>query len=228
MGACDPIQYSVVCTNFVYIGGACRTMVTARMSREFASPKDAEASLKALLEADQDNPLDSNHEVSSPQDSPDSVHIASPSSSHGPSTSPEEIRPVVQPPVCESFSPIPVQSVDRLLQPMRNLEIIDPEQQVTFLGELFSKAAERVGVDVPRDFLPLSLNAMRHLVDSGRSNVVYDLCQGLGTFREDGSDSVFPAKRLICGLVEYSAKFFNAGEAQNVSCVKLKCVLIDC
>lgn len=104
---------------------------------------------------------------------------------------------------------------------MRNLEIIDPEQ-VTFLGELFSKAAERMGVDVPHNFLPLSLNAMRHLADSGRSNVVYDLCQGLGTFREDGSDSVFPAKRLICGLVEYIAKFFNAGEAQNVSCVKLE------
>ena len=93
---------------------------------------------------------------------------------------------------------------------------------------MFTKAAETLGVDVPPDFLSLSLNAMRQLANSGRINIVYGMCKGLGTMREDGSDSVFPAKMLISGLLEYSVDFFNAGDAQNVGCVRYIRVLCDC
>ena len=65
---------------------------------------------------------------------------------------------------------------------------------------MFTKAAETLGVDVPPDFLSLYLNAMRRLANSKTNNIVYGMCKGLGTMREDGSDLVFPAKKLISGL----------------------------
>ena len=51
---------------------------------------------------------------------------------------------------------------------------------------------------------------------SGRSNFVYGLAKGLGTERQDGSDTVFPAKRVIAGLFEYSVNFFSGNAAQKV------------
>ena len=208
----------------MHIGGACRTMVTAKLSREFTTPKEAEESLKSLLEGGQEE-CDDVDEVSSPALSP----VDSPLDSNGISSCPpEENQATGQLPPCDPFSPIPVHTVDRLLPSMRNLQIVDPQQQISCIGEMFTKAAETLGVDVPPDFLPLSLNAMRHLANSGRSNLVYGMCKGLGTMRGDGSDSVFPAKKLISGLLEYSVDVFSAGDAQNVSCVRYMRVLCDC
>ena len=115
-----------------------------------------------------------------------------------------------------SFSPYSVERVDRLLPAMMDLKVVDLHEQITFISERFSEAADKIGVNVPSDFLKLALDAMRHLAGSGRSNVIYGLAKGMGTLREDGRDSVFPVKRVITGLVEYSVNFFNAGEAQNV------------
>ena len=209
---------------FMHTGGACRTMVTAKLSREFTTPKEAEESLKSLLEGGQEE-CDHVDEVSSPALSPvDSPFDANSISS----CSPEENLATGQLPPCDPFSPISMHTIDRLLPSMRNLQIVDPLQQISCIGEMFTKAAETLGVDVPPDFLSLSLNAMRHLANSGRSNIVYGICKGLGTMREDGSDSVLPAKKLISGLLEYSIDFFNAGDAQNVSCVRYMRVLCDC
>ena len=127
---------------------------------------------------------------------------------------PLEKSPLIE--SCEPFSPVAVHSVDRLLPSMTNLRIVDPSQQITFLSEMFSRIAESEGVEVSPDFLPLSMNAMKQLARSGRSNVLYGLSKGLGTQREVGSDSVFPSKKVITGLMEYSLNFFNSGSAQNV------------
>ena len=54
---------------FMHIGGACRTMVTAKLSREFTTPKEAEESLKSLLEGGQEE-CDHVDKVSSPAPSP--------------------------------------------------------------------------------------------------------------------------------------------------------------
>ena len=52
---------------------------------------------------------------------------------------------------------------------------------------------------------------MEQLQASGRSNMLYGLAVGLGTLkRKDGSDSLFPSKKVVAGLMEYSIDFFNA------------------
>lgn len=116
----------------------------------------------------------------------------------------------------ESFSPVAVHSVDRLLPSMATLRIVEPKQQINFLSEMFSRIAESEGLEVPTDFLPLSINAMQQLAHNGRSNMLYGLSKGLGTPREDGSDSVFPSKKVVSGLMEYSINFYNSGSGENV------------
>ena len=116
------------------------------------------------------------------------------------------------------LSPIHIHSIDTLSETISCLKCLDGEQLLSFAGELFSIVAERQQVHVPTDFLPLSLSAMKQLESGGRSNILYGLAQGVGTTRADGSDSLFPTRKIITGLLEYSVNFFNAGNnAQHVS-----------
>ena len=66
---------------------------------------------------------------------------------------------------------------------------MDAEQQLSFLSDVFTSIAESEQLSVPSDFLHMSLQAMKQLQSSGRSNMLYGLAVGLGTKREDGSDS---------------------------------------
>ena len=54
-------------------------------------------------------------------------------------------------------------------------------------------------LSVPNDFLHL---AMLQLSNSGQTNVLYNLAQGMGTLRQDKEDLRFPIKRIPMGLVE--------------------------
>ena len=49
-------------------------------------------------------------------------------------------------------------------------------------------------LNVPQYYLELSVQAMLHLKECDRSNILYSLAKGLGTLRPDGSDSKIPAK----------------------------------
>ena len=95
----------------------------------------------------------------------------------------------------------------QLLEP---LELID---KLKVLSTLFSDISAE---NVPSDFLNLAMNAMQNLRAAGRSNSVYLLAKGVGTIRSDGSDSLFPVKRMPMGLVEYVIKFFTVSSVQQV------------
>lgn len=69
---------------------------------------------------------------------------------------------------------------------------------------------------VPQDFLQCSAAAMYQLAMNDRSNVLYALARGIGTMRDDQSDSRFPTKRMPMGLLEYSANFFLADNINQV------------
>ena len=58
---------------------------------------------------------------------------------------------------------------------------------------------------------------MTQLENSGRSNILYALARGFGTQRSDGSDSIFPTKQVVCGLIEHCANFFNASFMEQVA-----------
>jgi hypothetical protein len=72
------------------------------------------------------------------------------------------------------------------------------------------------GINVPEDFGSLLLQAIEYLHKNGRSNIFYHLAKGIGTMRDDGSDSRLPVKRMPFGLVEYVARFFSSDNFQQV------------
>ena len=97
-------------------------------------------------------------------------------------------------------SPLPVCATDSMKSITERVLRMDSTDRLKFLGEMFS-IAEDEDVYVNTDFLALPLKAMKQLAHSGRGNLLYGLCRGLGTQREDGSDSVFPSKRVVTGMI---------------------------
>ena len=86
---------------------------------------------------------------------------------------------------------------------------LPPDDQLKTISALFFHFACSHGITgLQDDFLTVCVAAMHHLRKSGRSNVLYNLARGLGSMRPDGSDSLFPAKRMPIGLVEHAAAFF--------------------
>jgi len=91
------------------------------------------------------------------------------------------------------------------------------EEQLQALSMMFiAYMSSSPCITVPEDFLIHAKNAMLQLRNSGRSNVLYNLAKGLGTIREDSSDSRFPTKCMPMGLVEYAASFFVCDNLQKV------------
>lgn len=75
---------------------------------------------------------------------------------------------------------------------------------------------EELGLKVPKNFLLFASSAMVQLAKKHRSNVLYNLAKGIGTMREDQSDSRFPTQRMPMGLVEYTTNFFVANDLNQV------------
>ena len=92
------------------------------------------------------------------------------------------------------------------------------DEQVCAINKVFQVLAARSypTVVIPDDFVYLCLKAMERLSQVGRNNVVYGLVQGLGTMREDNSDSQFPMLRMLMGLLEYMISFYSANTINKV------------
>ena len=121
----------------------------------------------------------------------------------------------------QSSSCTEIRYVDTLQPALSQLRNMDTNQQLSFISEMFTNLAESEQLLVPNDFLQLSMRAMKQLQSSGRSNLLYGLALGVGTKRKDDSDSKFPLKKVVAGLIEYSINFFNAEASQNVSRMSL-------
>lgn len=105
---------------------------------------------------------------------------------------------------------VPVTNVDRIATAISLLKMVSDEL-IRVISSLFQQyALTKYDVHVPADFLQLSLIAIRHLNQCGRSNVVYGVAKAIGTMRPDGSDSRLPARRMPMGMLEYMVKFYNS------------------
>lgn len=91
------------------------------------------------------------------------------------------------------------------------------EQQLESISTAFSRLASMHDLSVRHDYLQHSINAMRCLKESKRSNVLYSLAKGLATPRRDGEGSKFPTMRMPMGLLEYMVGFFDSDNIQKVS-----------
>lgn len=92
------------------------------------------------------------------------------------------------------------------------------EQQLSVLNEVLCYYARTsYGMDLPSDFVLLSILGMQNLQRAGKVNVIYELAKGLGVMRPGGKDSCFPTSRMPMGMLQYMVQFFNAKPGQNVS-----------
>lgn len=109
--------------------------------------------------------------------------------------------------------PITVQSVDLLQPSIQQVSRMKPEEQIQFISEIFTLYCQTLKLSIPKDFLQLVVKGMAQL---GRSNILYGLSKGLGTKRSDGSDSVFPCRQVVAGLIEHCVNFFSATNREQV------------
>ena len=94
----------------------------------------------------------------------------------------------------------------------------EPEKRLDDLSQSFAAlCSERLGLEVPKDFLVLAAKAMANLKSAKRSNVLYNIAKGCGELRSDQSDSQFPTHRMPMGLIEYMAGFFASDEMRKVN-----------
>ena len=133
---------------------------------------------------------------------------SSPPTSTIPSSGEEELS---------NLSPLRVETLDTHESIVERIQTFPVSKQLELVGRLFqSLALQQHGLYVPSDYLTLSLQGMQHLKSCGRENVLYNLAQGLGTFRDDASDSRFPVQRMPMGLLQYMVDFYNADSYREV------------
>lgn len=60
---------------------------------------------------------------------------------------------------------------------------------------------------------------MVRLKAGNRTNVVYNLAKGIGTCRNNDTESHFPVGKMPMGLVEYTANFFVAEDINSVQSI---------
>ena len=68
-------------------------------------------------------------------------------------------------------------------------------------------ATKESDIIINGDFIQNCIRAMSWLKNK-RSNVLYNFAKGLGTMREDESDSLLPVKRMPMGLIEHTSNFY--------------------
>ena len=86
----------------------------------------------------------------------------------------------------------------------------------TLLQIMATKASD---ITISGDFIQYCMRAMSWLKKNKRSNVLYNFAKGLGTMREDKSDSLFPVKRMPMGLIEHTFNFFISMVTTLMFCI---------
>ena len=83
---------------------------------------------------------------------------------------------------------------------------VKDEDQPSLLSLLYADlAASKHSLNIPSDYLQLSLHAFKHLKENGRVNVLYKFAKAIGEVRSDGSDTKLPCKQMPMGLLEHIA-----------------------
>lgn len=90
-----------------------------------------------------------------------------------------------------------------------------PEQMMVSLSTAFSSIANLHDVSVPSDYLQYSIQAVKHLKDSGRSNVLYSLAQSLATLHSDETELKLSIERMPMGMLEYTIRFADLARGKK-------------
>ena len=84
----------------------------------------------------------------------------------------------------------------------------------------FLELAVKNGINSnPANFAELAVQAMKHLQEKGKSNLMYKFPMCIATNRPGSNDSLFPLDRMPLGLVEHQIEFFSATNIMQVYCL---------
>ena len=89
-----------------------------------------------------------------------------------------------------STASINVVTVDTLSELFDEVAILEEDQHLQALSDMFSAYFSQVGLDVPSDFIRFSIQGMQYLSAAGRTNFLYTLAKGLRTKRSDGDGMI--------------------------------------
>ena len=199
------------CVFFMDSGWACRIRVLRELQSKFHTPKEAERHfIPELAPASQ----------SIPEGATDLT------ASQGDEQLKFRLPPVGSPDDVSSTGSLAIERVDTLISYSEHIARMPTEDQLRLAGEVYSMYLSKEDVSVPEDFLKLVAQGMVQLQNAGRSNILYSLAKGLGTMRPDGSDSIFPSRQLVTGLVEHCANFFAASFSEQVSIIAVRFVIL--
>ena len=84
------------------------------------------------------------------------------------------------------------------------------EDQLSLLSLLYAAdlTASKHSLNIPSDYLWLSLLTFKHLKGNGRVNILHKLAKAIGEVRSDASvDTKLPCKQMPVGLLEHTANF---------------------
>ena len=82
-----------------------------------------------------------------------------------------------------STASINVVTIDTLEDHLNRIVLLEPDQHLKMVSEMFSAYCSKLEVTVPDDFIEYSVRGMQQLNVAGRTNFLYALAKGLGTMR---------------------------------------------
>lgn len=124
---------------------------------------------------------------------------------------------IVQQPTCRPVHQDALDVDACVFEISETLTQASPEEQLLVLTTLLQNhASDFYGILVPSDFIKLSLEAMLHLKEANRTNVVYNLVSAVGTKRPHSDDTRLPVNRMPMGLLEHCVSFFSSSNTTKV------------
>ena len=108
--------------------------------------------------------------------------------------------------------------VTSIINLMRKLcDLISREELVGFADIIFLHLAESQGETCnPRDYVSLSLEAMKTLSVVCKSSLICKFVYALGTKRPASDEPLMPINRMPFGLIQYQIEFFSATNVMQV------------
>jgi len=97
---------------------------------------------------------------------------------------------------------------------------MDIAELIKFANSAFLELAQKNGINSnPANFAELAVQAMKHLQEKGKSNLMYKFAMCIATNRPGSNDRLFPLDRMPFGMVEYQIEFFSATNVMQVDCL---------
>ena len=97
---------------------------------------------------------------------------------------------------------------------------LDSAELIKFANSASLELAVQNGINSnPANFAEIAVQAMKHLQEKGKSNLMYKFAVCIATNRPGSNDSLFTLDRMPFGMVEYQIEFFSATNVMQVYCL---------